>query len=151
MIIVSLACLQSQHRFLLVHTEYYAYEHPESRKTHVACESYSLPEAVRNHVDFILPGVNFDIKTLPRAHSKRKRAELGSLTPLKKSNPHLGEQAQDLPNPDADSCATSVSIKSRGRRIKLRVMVKDHTFVPEKALRYQCQSTLHDPHQHSSQ
>ena len=73
---------------------------------------YSLPTAVREHVDFILPAINFDIKTpSPQIHpTNMKRVELGSSVPSNGTNIHLGDPVQELPDPDAgDSCATSVS------------------------------------------
>ena len=44
----------------LLHTEYHVYEH-ESGHPHVACTSYSVPQVVREHVDFITPTLHFDV------------------------------------------------------------------------------------------
>ena len=43
---------------------------------HEACESYSVPEHVREHIDLIMPTVNFEAKLAPRSNSnsQRKRA-----------------------------------------------------------------------------
>ena len=43
---------------------------------HEACDSYSVPEHVREHIDLIVPTVNFDAKLAPRSNSNshRKRA-----------------------------------------------------------------------------
>jgi tripeptidyl-peptidase I len=45
----------------LLQTEYFEYIH-ESGKSHVACEEYSVPEHLRDHIDFITPTVHFDVK-----------------------------------------------------------------------------------------
>jgi len=45
----------------LLKTEYFEYIH-ESGKAHVACEEYSVPEHLRDHIDFITPTVHFDAK-----------------------------------------------------------------------------------------
>lgn len=49
----------------LLKTEYNVYEHMGGQK-HVACHSYSVPEHVQEHVDFITPTVHFDAKLGPR-------------------------------------------------------------------------------------
>ncbi|KAI9829111.1 MAG: hypothetical protein M1832_000134 [Thelocarpon impressellum] len=49
----------------LLQAKYHRYEHA-SGQPHIACESYSVPENVRPHVDFITPTVHFDAKILPR-------------------------------------------------------------------------------------
>ncbi|KAI9838619.1 MAG: hypothetical protein M1819_004933 [Sarea resinae] len=45
----------------LLQTEYYLYQH-HTGHPHIACDSYSVPEHVREHVDFITPTVHFDAK-----------------------------------------------------------------------------------------
>lgn len=53
----------------LLQTEYYTYEHDNSGKIHVACESYSVPKSVQPHIDFITPTVHFDTKVGHRPRS----------------------------------------------------------------------------------
>jgi hypothetical protein len=36
---------------------------------HAACDSYSVPEHVREHIDIVLPTVNFDARVSPRTES----------------------------------------------------------------------------------
>ncbi|KAI9852854.1 MAG: hypothetical protein M1838_004413 [Thelocarpon superellum] len=48
----------------LLQAEYHVYQH-EDGTPHVACESYSVPAHVSQHVDFITPTVHFDAKVLP--------------------------------------------------------------------------------------
>ncbi|EIM82805.1 uncharacterized protein STEHIDRAFT_149190 [Stereum hirsutum FP-91666 SS1] len=43
----------------LLKTEYHAYEHPSGAKQ-IGCESYSLPEHIREHVDLVKPTVHFN-------------------------------------------------------------------------------------------
>jgi tripeptidyl-peptidase-1 len=44
----------------LLHTTYYVYQHYSTGAEQIASESYSVPEAVRNHIDFITPTLQFD-------------------------------------------------------------------------------------------
>jgi tripeptidyl-peptidase-1 len=60
----------------LLNTKYYAYTHSESGQTHVACEDYSVPENIREHIDFITPTVHFDAKVVGRPKQKRDLNEL---------------------------------------------------------------------------
>ena len=52
----------------LLHTEYKIYAHANTGKTHLACDEYSVPLDLRDHIDFITPTVQFDaiVKTRPR-------------------------------------------------------------------------------------
>ena len=58
---------------------------------HEACNSYSVPEHIREHIDLIVPTVNFDAKLAPRtnlnSHQKRAtRSQPGSPLSLAKTN-----------------------------------------------------------------
>lgn len=44
----------------LLNTEYHVYQHKESGGYRIACDSYSLPSHVRQHVDFIMPTIQLD-------------------------------------------------------------------------------------------
>lgn len=46
----------------LLGTRYYQFKHAISGQSHVACEEYSLPKDLQEHVDFITPTVHFDVK-----------------------------------------------------------------------------------------
>lgn len=56
----------------LLHTEYKIYDHVDTGKSHVACEEYSVPLELRDHIDFITPTVQFDaiIKERPRKRNE---------------------------------------------------------------------------------
>ncbi|CZT04252.1 related to tripeptidyl-peptidase 1 precursor [Rhynchosporium graminicola] len=55
----------------LMNTKYYEFTHRESGQSHIACEEYSVPERVQQHVDFITPTLHFDAKI---EKSKKRRA-----------------------------------------------------------------------------
>jgi tripeptidyl-peptidase-1 len=66
----------------LLDTKYNIYEHKSGQK-HVACHSYSIPEEIQYHVDFITPTVHFDAKLGPRTprnyeHRYQKRDTIES-------------------------------------------------------------------------
>lgn len=46
----------------LLKTKYHVFEHTESGTLHVACDFYSLPGQIKQHVDFVTPSVHFDVK-----------------------------------------------------------------------------------------
>lgn len=53
----------------LFNTEYYNFAHRDSTGSRVASDEYSLPNAVREHVDFIMPTVQLDgLKPVPNKH-----------------------------------------------------------------------------------
>jgi tripeptidyl-peptidase I len=53
----------------LLHTNYHVYEHIAGH-SHVASTSYSVPQAVREHVDFITPTLHFDVNLAKRGPHK---------------------------------------------------------------------------------
>ena len=55
----------------LLHTEYKIYDHADTGRFHLACEEYSIPLELRDHIDFITPTVQFDaiVKQRPRKRS----------------------------------------------------------------------------------
>lgn len=58
----------------LLKTKYHVYEHSESGQPHVACDEYSIPSHLRQHIDFITPTVHFDAKIKTRDSDLAKRA-----------------------------------------------------------------------------
>ncbi|KAE9366063.1 hypothetical protein N431DRAFT_517109 [Stipitochalara longipes BDJ] len=46
----------------LLNTQYFEYKHTTTGQVHLACEEYSLPEDLKNHIDFVTPTVHFDAK-----------------------------------------------------------------------------------------
>lgn len=35
------------------------YEHADTKKTHIACDEYSVPAEIKSHIDFITPTIEF--------------------------------------------------------------------------------------------
>ncbi|KAF2113902.1 peptidase S8/S53 domain-containing protein [Lophiotrema nucula] len=54
----------------LLNTQYHYYKHKASGGLRIACDEYGLPQAVRNHVDFIMPTIQLD-GLQPVAQSRR--------------------------------------------------------------------------------
>ncbi len=46
----------------MLKTKFYEFQHATSGQIHIACEEYSLPKDVQEHVDFVTPTVHFDVK-----------------------------------------------------------------------------------------
>ena len=46
----------------LLNTQYFEYKHATTGQAHVACEEYSIPEDVKEHIDFVTPTLHFDAK-----------------------------------------------------------------------------------------
>ena len=44
----------------LFNTEYHVYKHTDSKGFRIACDSYSLPQSVRKHVDFVMPTIQLE-------------------------------------------------------------------------------------------
>ncbi|KAJ6105126.1 hypothetical protein N7523_010200 [Penicillium sp. IBT 18751x] len=53
----------------LLRTEYYLYAHSETGRSHVACREYHVPSSVREHVDYITPGITLREVTGVGRHS----------------------------------------------------------------------------------
>ena len=73
----------------LLHAEYRFYEHP-SGQGHIACDEYSVPKSLREHVDLIMPTVHFDVKVSSDADRRLKRRDLTD-NPLFGSLPKQGK------------------------------------------------------------
>ncbi|KAK7025000.1 Tripeptidyl-peptidase sed1 [Favolaschia claudopus] len=72
----------------LLDTEYHVYTH-ESGEEHAACDSYSLPAHIVQHIDFITPTVQPNIKIDPRPFHTSPRAsfERAAITQMNKPRP----------------------------------------------------------------
>ena len=57
----------------LLRTDYYIHEHGDSKTVQVAFDDYSVPETIREHVDFITPTLHFDAKIGSSGSDFRKR------------------------------------------------------------------------------
>lgn len=71
----------------LLNTEYSKYMH-ETGKPHIACEEYSVPAHIRQHIDFITPTVHFDPK-VKRTPRNLKRSIPSAIGPV--SGPTIGK------------------------------------------------------------
>ncbi|KAJ5437704.1 Peptidase S8/S53 subtilisin/kexin/sedolisin [Penicillium cf. griseofulvum] len=58
----------------LLHTKYHVYSHAETGRSHVACREYHLPSSVREHVDYITPGISlWEVTAVRISIDKQKR------------------------------------------------------------------------------
>lgn len=74
----------------LLYTSFNVYEHLETRSLSVACSEYHLPVHVREHVDYITPGIR--LRTDP---GRRKRKEHDHRAATHRSR---GIQSMVIPN-----------------------------------------------------
>lgn len=70
----------------LLKTKYHVFQH-ESGQPHVACDEYSIPSYLQEHVDIIYPTVHFDAR-LKRDPSKKYRAKR-DLSPVGNKSPGM--------------------------------------------------------------
>ncbi|KAE9365864.1 subtilisin-like protein [Stipitochalara longipes BDJ] len=55
----------------LLKTKYKIYEHSKTKKTHLACDEYSLPVDIKAHIDFITPTIGFEAYLIePRSKAR---------------------------------------------------------------------------------
>ncbi|KAI9845406.1 MAG: hypothetical protein M1837_004884 [Sclerophora amabilis] len=59
----------------LLKAKYNVYQHRDG-PTHIACESYSVPEHIRPHLDFITPTVHFDVPVKDPSENDRKKRDV---------------------------------------------------------------------------
>ena len=85
----------------LLKTEYKLFEHP-SGQTHVACEDYSVPQDVAEHIDLIMPTVHFDTKLVgAQDPGKQKRDIPPGLQPGNPSSGFLPKKGKTILGPGA--------------------------------------------------
>ena len=101
----------------LLKTEYKVYEHPTGQK-HIACDEYSIPEDISEHVDLIMPTIHFDTKIVGDPEQrKQKRAfkpgDTGNNGWLPKKGPTISGPGADpdvAPQPfDLSTCNTQIT------------------------------------------
>lgn len=73
----------------LLKTEYNVYQHKETGQPHVACEEYSIPYHLTEHVDFVYPTVHFDAKLKRNNKENADALEKRTISPGKDKS--LGE------------------------------------------------------------
>lgn len=59
----------------LLKTEYKIFEHPSGQK-HVACQEYSIPQELSQHVDLIMPTVHFDTKIVADPSKPKQKRDI---------------------------------------------------------------------------
>ena len=86
----------------LLQAKYKFYAH-ESGQSHVACDEYSLPKALRQHVDIVMPTVHFDTKILTDpSRGSKKRSIPPSVNPGDpNNNGFLPKQGKIISTPGA--------------------------------------------------
>jgi len=85
----------------LLKTEYRIYRH-DSGQDHIACEEYSVPQDVSEHVDLIMPTVHFDTKIVADPeHSKQKRDIPANLQPGNPNSGFLPKKGKTISGPGA--------------------------------------------------
>lgn len=82
----------------LLKTEYHVYEHSESGKGHVACEEYSVPAHITEHINIIAPTLHFDVKP----HMKKRDVP-------NPADPVTGYHPYHVPNEESDAASTPTS------------------------------------------
>jgi tripeptidyl-peptidase I len=78
----------------LLKTEYHVYNHVPTGVEHILCGGgYHLPEHVVEHVDLILPTLDFDVKLGKQKLKRMKRSEIKNSKPdVESRSPKTGEQ-----------------------------------------------------------
>ena len=101
----------------LLKTEYKIYQHPTGQK-HVACEEYSVPQDVSQHIDLIMPTIHFDTKIVGDPELRKQKRD-GAFRPgntnnngwLPKKGPTISGPSPDIaPQPFAlTTCNTQIT------------------------------------------
>lgn len=82
----------------LLRTEYKIFSH-SSGDEHIACDEYSVPEEIREHIDLIMPTVHFDKKITPKPGHKDKRGVDASKLPGTPGGGFLPKQGKTIKGP----------------------------------------------------
>ncbi|KUJ13826.1 uncharacterized protein LY89DRAFT_698947 [Mollisia scopiformis] len=96
----------------LFRTEYHEHIHSDSGAVRVGCDEYSLPEHIREHVDYITPGVKLSA-SLKRSLVERSTPLHNKPGPYKSHYPHdphwtFPPGAGSLP-PDLQACGRNIT------------------------------------------
>lgn len=70
----------------LLKTTYHVYQH-ESGQPHVACEEYSIPSHLAEHIDIVYPTVHFDAKVKHRDNGNMHYSKRQAITPVSNKSP----------------------------------------------------------------
>ncbi|OCL03888.1 subtilisin-like protein [Glonium stellatum] len=89
----------------LLKTEYYVYEHSESGKGHVACEEYSVPVHITEHINIITPTLHFDVKP----HTKKRDSIPNPADPVTGYHPyHVPSEESSVKSTPASNGTTDL-------------------------------------------
>ena len=75
----------------LLNTEYHLFENTKTGGHRLACDFYSLPKSMRDHVDFVMPTVHLDsLEPSPQApRAPQRNSQFTGLEELKDCQPYL--------------------------------------------------------------
>lgn len=86
----------------LLKTEYKVYEHSTGQK-HIACEEYSVPQNLSQHIDLIMPTVHFDTKIVGDPEQRKKKRDSQAFKPgNSENNGFLPKKGPTILGPGAD-------------------------------------------------
>lgn len=88
----------------LLRTEYKIYSH-ESGQDHIACDSYSVPQELTQHIDLIMPTVHFDTKIVsnPNEDKKKEKRDIpDNVKPGRPGDGFLPKKGPTIKGPGAD-------------------------------------------------
>ena len=83
----------------LLKTKYLAFEHAETGAPHIACEEYSIPKHLSDHIDFVTPTLHFDVKPEAPKGGRLSKRQVPANAPDAKSvgNPGSAPGAGSIP------------------------------------------------------
>ncbi|KAF6238225.1 hypothetical protein HO173_003505 [Letharia columbiana] len=86
----------------LLKTEYKVYEH-STGQNHIACEEYSVPQDLSEHIDLIMPTVHFDTKIVGDPEQRKEKRDGQSFQPGNSdNNGFLPKKGPTIIGPGAD-------------------------------------------------
>lgn len=86
----------------LLKTEYKVYEHSTGQK-HIACDEYSVPQEISEHIDLIMPTIHFDTKIIGDPERRKEKRQAQSFQPgSSDNNGWLPKKGPTILGPGAD-------------------------------------------------
>lgn len=86
----------------LLKTEYKVYEHTTGQK-HIACEEYSVPQNLSEHIDLIMPTIHFDTKIVGAPERRKMKRDPQAFKPgNSENNGWLPKKGPTISGPGAD-------------------------------------------------
>ena len=100
----------------LLKTEYKVYEHSTGQK-HIACEEYSVPHDVSQHVDLIMPTIHFDTKIVGDPELRKAKRDGISKPGSTNDNGFLPKKGPTISGPTADIAPQPFSLATCNTQI----------------------------------